>query len=150
MQLSKFSDYALRATVLLASDPERLISTRHIAEVYDAKYFHMATVTGWLVANGFMVSLRGRGGGLRLAQKPSDISLGALLRKLEAERPIVDTTRDAEGNGPDLPQELVASLSAAQDAFYKELDPITIADVVAKSPNIVALVENLDAVSAQA
>jgi Rrf2 family nitric oxide-sensitive transcriptional repressor len=150
MQLSKFSDYALRATVLLASDPERLISTRHIAEVYDAKYFHMAKVTGWLVANGFMVSLRGRGGGLRLAQKPSDISLGTLLRKLEADRPIVDTSRDADDKTPELPQELVRSLSAAQDAFFRELDPVTIADIVAKSPNVSRLIESLDATSAQA
>ena len=150
MQLSKFSDYALRATVLLASDPERLISTRHIAEVYDAKYFHMAKVTGWLVSNGFMVSLRGRGGGLRLAEKPSDISLGKLLRKLEADRPIVDTSRDAENNSPQLPQELVTSLSAAQDAFFSKLDPITIADVVSKSPNVAELIESLNATNVQA
>ena len=53
MQLSKFSDYALRILVHLAASPDRLLSTRQLAELHDAKYNHLAKVAGWLVQQGY-------------------------------------------------------------------------------------------------
>lgn len=137
MQLSMFSDYALRVMVHLASSPDRLLSTRQIAEIHGAKYNHMSKVTGWLVAEGYAISLRGRGGGLRLARDPSEINLGALLRKLEEDKPLVDcmsadggTCRLAPACG------LTLALSTAQEAFFQALDPLDLASVIRSAPGM--------------
>lgn len=136
MQLSMFSDYALRVLMHLASSPDNLLSTRQIAEIHDASFNHMTKVTGWLVANGYATSVRGRGGGLRLAQQPEVISLGALLRLLEADRPLVEclgeggTCRLAPACG------LSVALARAEEAFFQSLDPITLASCLALSPGM--------------
>lgn len=68
MQLAMFSDYALRVLMHLAASPDRLLSTRQLSEIHDAKFNHLAKVTAWLVNEGLAVSNRGRGGGLRAGQ----------------------------------------------------------------------------------
>ena len=150
MQLTKFSDYALRVIVHLAASPEALMSTRQIAEIHGAKYNHMAKVTGWLVAEGYAVSLRGRAGGLRLARAPEQINLGSLLRRLEADQPLVE----CHGAGPSgcrlAPAcGLSIALASAQEAFYQALDRYSLADVAQLSPRMPGLLAQLNAVGAE-
>lgn len=145
MQLSKFSDYALRVVVHLAASPDRLMSTRQIAEIHDAKYNHMAKVTGWLVSEGYAESLRGRGGGLRLSKDPSQISLGALLRKLEEDKPMVECLASGGGMCRLSPScGLSLALQNAQEAFFKTLDPTTIKDVIGLAPGMANLLGALN------
>jgi Rrf2 family nitric oxide-sensitive transcriptional repressor len=145
MQLSKFSDYALRVIVHLAASPDRLLTTREIADIHGAKYHHMAKVTAWLVAEGFAVSLRGRSGGLRLAQDPTQISLGALLRQLEADKPLVDCL-SANGGACRLSPScgLTSALQTAQQAFFEVLDPMTVESVVKGTPGMANLLTFLN------
>ena len=145
MQLSKFSDYALRVIVHLAASPDRLMSTPQIAEIHDAKYNHMAKVTGWLVSEGYAESLRGRGGGLRLAKEPSQISLGSLLRKLEEDKPMVECL-GADGGTCRLSPScgLSVALQNAQEAFFQTLDPTTVEDVITLSPGMANLLNFLN------
>lgn len=138
MQLSKFSDYALRVVVHLAASPDRLLSTRQIADIHGAKYNHMAKVTTWLVAEGYAESLRGRGGGLRLAREPGDINLGQLLRKLEEDKPMVECLGpDGTGSCRLMPAcGLSLALGAAQEAFFQSLDTLDLASVIHSSPGM--------------
>lgn len=147
MQISKFSDYALRVMMHLAASPDRLLATRQIAEIHAAKYNHMAKITTWLVAEGYADSLRGRGGGLRLSREPKDINLGQLLRKLEEEKPLVECF-DKNGGGTCrlLPAcGLSFALRTAQEAFFASLDQMSLADVVATSPGMEQLLVSLNA-----
>lgn len=146
MQLSKFSDYALRIVMHLASSPDQLLSTRQLAQIHDAKFNHLSKVTGWLVAHGYAESLRGRGGGLRLARAPDDISLGKLLRQLEEDKPLVECL-NADGGQCRLSPAcgLSLALQTAQDAFFQALDPITLDSVTKLSPGMSNLLNMLNA-----
>lgn len=146
MQLSKFSDYALRVVVHLAASPDRLLSTRQIAEIHDAKYNHMAKVTTWLVTEGYAESLRGRGGGLRLARDPADINLGFLVRQLEDDKPIVECLgADGAGSCRLMPAcGLSVALGDAQEAFFASLDQLTLASVIRVSPGMKNLLAQLN------
>jgi len=137
MQLSKFSDYALRILIHLASSPDQLLSTRQIADLHDAKYNHLAKVTGWLVHEGYAVSTRGRGGGLRLARDPSQINLGTVLRGLEADKPLVECMSSDGGACRFSPAcGLSNALNIAQEAFFTALEDYTIADLPTLSPGM--------------
>ncbi len=137
MQLSKFSDYALRVLMHLAASPDRLLSTRQIAEMHGAKYNHLTKVTGWLVSEGYASSSRGRGGGLQLAKAPSEINLGKLIRSLEADRPLVECHSGGGGKCP-----LTAScglsivLQEAQEVFFQALEKYSIEDTVRVFPGM--------------
>lgn len=145
MQLSKFSDYALRIVMHLAASPDRLLSTRQLAEIHDAKFNHLSKVSGWLVAQGYAESLRGRGGGLRLAQSPSEISLGTLLRQLEDDKPLVECLNAEGGNCRLSPAcGLTLALQDAQEAFYQSLDPITLDKVTKIMPGMLNLLSTLN------
>ena len=145
MQLSKFSDYALRVLMHLSASPEKLLSTRQIAEIHQAKYNHLTKVTGWLVSEGYATASRGRGGGLRLAQSPSDINLGKLLKSLEADKPLVEC-HSADGGQCRLSSTcgLSSVLNEAQEAFFQVLEKYSIADTIQIFPNMPPLLAQLN------
>ncbi len=144
MQLSKFSDYALRILIHLSASPDRLLSTRQIAELHDVKYNHLAKVTGWLVTSGYAEAVRGRGGGLRLARKPSEISVGAVLRNLEADKPLVECMSEDGGLCRLSPAcGLTQALTRAQEAFFAALDDVALADLTKLSPGMSALLRHV-------
>lgn len=141
MQLSKFSDYALRILIHLAASPDQLLSTRQIAELHDAKYNHLAKVTGWLVQEGYAIASRGRGGGLRLARDPAEVKLGQILRDLEAGKPLVECMAEDGGCCRFSPAcGLSVALSRAQEAFFAELDRYALADLPHLAPGMLRLV----------
>ena len=145
MQLSMFSDYVFRVIVHLASSPDKMLSARQIADIHDAKYNHMAKVCGWLVSEGYAVSLRGRGGGLKLAGEPKDINIGVLVRKLEADKPLVECFDPCNGNCRLRPAcGLSIALRQAQEAFYSCLDEFDLASVIGLSPNMPLLLQRLN------
>ena len=145
MQLSKFSDYALRMIVHLAASPDRLLTTRQIAELHGAKYNHLAKVTGWLVQEGYADALRGRGGGLRLKRDPSEINLGKILRDLEADKPLVECF-SADGGSCQLAPAcgLSTALHNAQQAFFQVLDGYTLAETIELVPGMPNLLNALN------
>lgn len=146
MQLSKFTDYALRILIHLAASPDRLLTTRQIAELHDVKYNHLAKVTGWIVQEGYAVSSRGRGGGLRLAVASDEINLGHVLRKLENDRYLVECmSPDGSGNCRFSPAcGLSFALAEAQEAFFSAMDRYTVADLTKLSPGMDRLLASIE------
>lgn len=145
MQLSMFSDYALRVIVHLANSPETLLSTRQIADIHNAKFNHLSKVTTWLVTQGYVESLRGRGGGLRLAKNPEEINLGTLLRQLEADKPLVECFNSATNTCQLIPAcGLMFALKDAQEAFFAALDHVTVGNMMRRSPNMSKLLSDLN------
>jgi Rrf2 family nitric oxide-sensitive transcriptional repressor len=144
MQLSKFSDYALRILIHLAASPDQLMSTRQIAELHGAKYNHLAKVTGWLVQEKYALSARGRGGGLRLAKQPAEINLGTVLRALEANKPMVECMSQDGGTCRFSPScGLTKALEVAQEAFFDALDRYTLEDLPLLSPGMAGLLQQM-------
>ncbi|MBW7877106.1 MAG: Rrf2 family transcriptional regulator [Candidatus Cloacimonetes bacterium] len=85
MQLSLYTDYGIRALVYLAcfEEERRPIPAREIAEAFGIPKNHLHKIVLKLVKHGFMISLPGRSGGLKLAQRPHDIMIGDVVTLLE-------------------------------------------------------------------
>ena len=147
MQITKFSDYALRVLIHLAvSDAERL-STREIADQQNVSFTHLAKVAQWLASEGYVSASRGRGGGMVLARDPAEISVGQLLRRSEAGSALVECLREDGGCCALTPAcGLLPILSGAQEAFFAYLDPKTLNDVLGAQPGMRRLVASLEAV----
>ena len=131
MQISSFSDYALRILIYLAVAGDRQVTSREIAERYHLSFDHIAKAAQFLTREGYVAGARGRGGGLRLAKPPEEISIGAILRTTEAGSGLVECMRPG-------PTKCVIAkvcglapiLADANEAFYQSLDGKTLADAL--------------------
>jgi len=129
MQLDKFTDYALRVLVTLAvREPER-VSASSIAQTFGLSEHHLAKVASQLVRDGFVISERGRGGGLRLAKPAADINIGAVVRALKIDSPVVECFGNNHSCRIMPACGLRTPLQEAQEAFFGALDRYTLADV---------------------
>jgi Rrf2 family transcriptional regulator, nitric oxide-sensitive transcriptional repressor len=81
MQLTLFSDYSLR--LLLFLGVHRKVSVATAAKAYGVSQHHLVKVANQLVHLGWVVSVRGRSGGLCLAKPPAEINLGQVIRQTE-------------------------------------------------------------------
>lgn len=144
MQLSKFSDYALRVLIHLAVAEGTRCSTRDIAELQGVSFHHLAKVSQWLVAEGYAKAVRGRGGGLTLGLPAAEIRIGTLLRRSDSEAGLVECMSPGGGGCVLTPAcGLKPILAEAQDAFFATLDNYTLNDVVCRKPGLANLVRAL-------
>ena len=131
MRLLASTDYALRVLMLLASAPDNArISVDRLARTLGGlSRDHLHKIVQELTALGITRTARGTGGGVALAVSPQSVRLGALLRRLEADQPMVECFREDDSSCPMLPAcRLRAMLAAARDRFYESLDAFTLAD----------------------
>lgn len=82
MQLSLQTDYALRTLMYLGAKPERA-TVKDIADYFRISADHLAKVAGQLKRLGYVRALRGSGGGLELACKPVEITVGEVIAAFE-------------------------------------------------------------------
>ncbi len=131
MQLSLHTDYGLRVLMLLGASG-RQMTIDDIAVRYAISRNHLAKVVQALQAEGLVETLRGRGGGLRLARKPEDIGIGEVVRRLER----TDSFVSCMGTGADCSIvgacRLKPVLAGALEAFMAHLDQFTLADMLAE------------------
>jgi Rrf2 family nitric oxide-sensitive transcriptional repressor len=120
----------------LAGEPERLFTTEEIAKEFAISRNHLTKVVRELADAGFVVTHRGGRGGFRLARPPETISIGAIVRRLEARHAIVECFRADGGNCILTPRcRLKVRLKHASEAFLKDLDRTSLADcAVTRSP----------------
>ncbi|MBR0681818.1 Rrf2 family transcriptional regulator [Roseomonas eburnea] len=129
MRLLAATDFALRALMRLAAEPERRLSTEVLARELGLSRNHLHKVVQSLSAAGLVRTLRGAQGGVTLALPPERISIGAVVRRMEEGQAIVECFR-ADGGACSLTPRcrLKGALAGAEAAFYRTLDGITLAD----------------------
>lgn len=131
MKLTTFSDYTLRVLMFLAVNRDRLATIPEIAAAYEISENHLMKVVHQLARSGVVESVRGKGGGIRLARAPEEIRLGRIVRASEGAAPIVECLSDDAATCRIAPVcRLTAVLSDAFDALYASLDEHTLADLV--------------------
>lgn len=132
MQLSQRTDYALRVMMHLALSQRAPITTAEIAGAFDISKHHLDKVAQDLARAGFIQTVRGRGGGLRLDRAPEEISIGSIVRRLEPMRLV--ECMDADHNTCVLTPRcrLAAVLDDALSTFLRTLDACSLADLVAR------------------
>ena len=79
MQLTKFSDYALRVLMYAEGAGDRLVTIDEISEAYGISRAHLMKVVNALTRAGFLTATRGRSGGLKLAKPAHSIVLGDVV-----------------------------------------------------------------------
>ncbi|MEO6972515.1 MAG: Rrf2 family transcriptional regulator [Rhodoferax sp.] len=135
MRLTTFSDYSLRVLMYLALQDDRLATIQEIATAYDISESHLMKVVHQLARSGVVETVRGKGGGLRLALEPAQIRLGRVVRQAEGGGPIVECLSGEPARCRIAPVcRLPGVLVRAFDALYAELDRYTLADLVSE-PN---------------
>lgn len=126
MKLTRFSDYAMRVLLDLGRRPGELSSIASLAQAHGISQNHLMKVVNDLVNAGYLESVRGRGGGIRLVRALETINIGELMRHTEDDLRLVDCgdcilNRGCGFNG---------ALGQAMGAFLSVLDGYTLADLV--------------------
>lgn len=128
MRLTRYTDFALRVLLYLAREPGSQASIARIAQAYGVSQSHLMKVVSDLVGAGYVESVRGRGGGIRLARSPDDIMIGSLVRHTEEDFDLVDcgSCLIAPACG------LTSMFDEALAAFMAVLDSYSLADAMAR------------------
>lgn len=137
MKLTRYSDYALRVLLYLGARPDRLCSISEMAGAYAISQNHLMKVVHDLGKAGFVASVRGRRGGIRLARPPGEIIIGSVVRHTEDSFDLVDcgSCIIAPACG------LTGVLRKALAAFMAVLDGYTLDDMLAKRVDLLSLFE---------
>lgn len=129
MRLTTFTDYTLRVLIYLAIEPGKLATIPEMASAYGVSENHLMKVVHRLVRSGVIESVRGKGGGVRLAREPIDIRLGEVIRTSEGESPIVECFSPEANKCRITPAcKLPRILDDAFESLYRSLDAYTLAD----------------------
>jgi Rrf2 family nitric oxide-sensitive transcriptional repressor len=137
MHLTTFTDYTLRVLIYLALEPERLATIAEMAGAYGISENHLMKVVHRLARSGIIESVRGKGGGVRLARAPAEIRLGEVIRASEGDAAIVECFSGTANNCRIAPVcRLSKILGEAFAGLYQSLDAFTLADLCANGGEI--------------
>lgn len=140
MKLTTFSDYTLRVLMFLAIERDRLATIPEIAAAYGISENHLMKVVHQLARSGVIESVRGKGGGIRLAREPEEIRLGEVVRTSEGNGAIVECLSDNPVTCKIAPVcRLTGILVRAFETLYATLNEYTLADLVSNPRPLTAL-----------
>ncbi len=131
MRLTTMSDYAMRLLMYVAQQPERLCTISEVARAYDISEAHLMKITHQLALAGWLETVRGKGGGMRLAAAPGDIRLGAVVRSIEPDFTIVECLTSGTACQLTPTCHLTGIINGALQSFMNFLDRYTLADLLA-------------------
>lgn len=131
MRLAEYTDYTLRVLMYCAARPQQLVTISELAERHGVSRNHLMKIVTDLGRQGVLETTRGRGGGLRLLKDPSKVRIGDVVRASETDFRLVECF-DPKTNQCTLTPScrLKGLFNAALRAYFKELDGMTLADMV--------------------
>lgn len=130
MRLTVYSDYALRLLMYLAVRTDGLATIPEVAAAYHVSANHLMKVVHKLAQAGYVETVRGRGGGMRLGKPADQIGLGEVVRFTEPDMEIVPCLHPENRDCPLWRAcRLKATLDRARLAFLAVLDEQTLADL---------------------
>lgn len=129
MQLTRFTDLGLRVLMYLSeSKSDQLVTIAEISERFGIPHNHLSKIVQLMGQQGWLVNVRGKGGGMRLAQAANQYQLGHLVRVLERTDNLIDCTKPpCVLHGRCGLNDLLAQ---AQENFYEKLNQFTLADAM--------------------
>lgn len=130
MRLTRMTDYGLRLLMYLGQHAGRLSTIVEIAQAYDVSEAHLMKITHRLAVTGSIVTVRGKGGGMRLAREPALINIGTVVRDLEPDFSLVECFGPDSGCVLTGRCRLARVLETAIHDFMARLDAVTLADLL--------------------
>jgi Rrf2 family nitric oxide-sensitive transcriptional repressor len=131
MRLTAYTDYSLRTLMHLGLHRERLVTIQDIADLHSISKNHLMKVVYQLGLGGYVDTVRGRNGGLRLKREPADINIGEVVRATESDFFMAECFDREHNTCPLTPDcRLKNVLAEATRAYLAVLDKMTLADVL--------------------
>jgi Rrf2 family transcriptional regulator, nitric oxide-sensitive transcriptional repressor len=142
MRLTLQTDYALRILMFAGIRGDRLSNIDEIVSQFDISEGHVMKVVHRLGQRGYLQTIRGKNGGMRLARKPSLIGVGAVVRDMEEELGVVGCLQgEKDFCRIERCCVLRGALHEATNAFLAVLDRFTIADLIKPDRSIAKLLD---------
>jgi len=143
MHLTQFSDYSLRLVIYLACHPEEVVSAEEVSQAFGISRHHLVKVVQTLTHLGVVEAQRGRGGGMRLAMRPSEIKVGWLIRRTEPHFHLLECFDPETNTCPIAPAcGLKGLLHRAQKAFLGVLDEYNVEQLLVRRSILVTLLND--------
>jgi Rrf2 family nitric oxide-sensitive transcriptional repressor len=145
MRLTTYTDYSLRVLIYLGVQSGKLVTIKQISEHYGISNNHLLKVVHQLGLLGFIETVRGRNGGLRLARPASQIVIGDVVRKMEQDMALVECFAVEGRIDPNSDCRIMdacvlkGALTKALQAFLDVLDQYTLAELVAPKNRLAEL-----------
>jgi Rrf2 family transcriptional regulator, nitric oxide-sensitive transcriptional repressor len=131
MRLTNYTDYSLRTLMYLGLNREHLVTIQDIANTYGISKNHLMKVVHQLGLAGFVETVRGRSGGLRLKKEPQDIILGEVVRQTEPDLLMVECFDRVHNECILAPAcGLQGVIQQATNAYFNVLNCVTLADLL--------------------
>jgi Rrf2 family nitric oxide-sensitive transcriptional repressor len=133
----------LRVLIYLAEQGDRLATIQEIADRYEISKNHLMKVVHQLNKKGYIETIRGKKGGMRLHMAPNEINIGVLIRETEQDLSIVECFSSKNACKITPVCGLKAMFAEALKAFLETLDKYTLADVIQDKhrPQLVRLLQ---------
>lgn len=131
MQLSKFTDYAFRALIYLAKGSNENTTVDKLAEELDISIHHLKKVINKLAKTEYIISTKGRNGGLKLGLSPEEINLGKVLILTEENLSLVECMNET-GKCPLISEKckLKGIICRSLNGFVNEMSKYTLKDIL--------------------
>lgn len=131
MKLTSYTDYSLRVLMFLAMKNENELSNiDEISKAYNIKKNHLTKIIHELGKLGYVETIRGRNGGVRLKKKPEEINIGEVVRRTEEDFYLLDCFDERTNSCALSPIcRFKSVLNEALRAFFEVLDHYTLRDI---------------------
>lgn len=130
MRLTVRTDYAFRMLLYLAVHSERLCTIKEIAKAYRISEPHLMKITHQLSQLEWIETIRGKGGGMRLAKKPEEICLADVVKTVEPDFHLVECFGSDNTCNISAYCGLTGIMQEALDAFIASFAKYTLADIL--------------------
>jgi Rrf2 family nitric oxide-sensitive transcriptional repressor len=140
MRLTIYTDFSLRLLMYLAVRSDGISTIGEVADAYRIPKNHLTKVAHQLGLAGYITTVRGKGGGIRLAKLANQIRLGDVVRRTEPDMALVPCFEPVCAPCPIVQAcGLRGALSRAQSAFLEVLDGYTLADIAKNGTELRAM-----------
>ena len=148
MRLTLYTDYSLRVLIYLAGREDEVVTISEMADFYNISRNHLVKVVHNLGLKGYILTSRGRHGGIKLARPAQKIPIGDVVRStepdfdlLECFNPVTDKCVISRSCS------LKGVLHSAQASFLNILDGYTLADIAKASKKALPAFKSIPIVS---
>lgn len=136
MQLSLHADYSCRVLIYLAINVDRC-SIEEISNAYSISKNHLVKLVNQMGKMNFILTTRGRGGGIQLARPANQISIGDVIRKMEPNLDIVECFNSDTNRCPITGAcGLKPWLKKATEDFLKALDEVSLEEAAGEQKKL--------------
>ncbi|WP_445368883.1 Rrf2 family transcriptional regulator [Methylomonas sp. BW4-1] len=134
MQLTAHTDYALRVLIYLAINTEKRVTITELADFFGISRNHLVKVVHKLGVKGFVLTVRGKGGGICLSRPAREISVGNVVREVEGHFQMAECFNPKKQGSCALEKGcgLIGLLGGAVEQFLQTLDKAVLSDLVSQ------------------